>query len=488
MSPVERYTQTLRYLAAMPFLDRLELAAVSDTPDRTVHDTVARLEERGLVSSVRHSTDLIPSTRRLYPTGAGLHRLAQGDGLGMEALLQRLPVSRHWQRLLLERLDAVGVIYRVASSIALVGGSLSFRWYRRTPLDAVMGLEDGRTIGVLRQGTTSDRTGFSKRVWRLLEGPLPDALLVLFPDEMRLRHARGLLRRSTVQVWLALERDAAQVNTMEAIWRLPSFNNTQDLRDVLSQVEPGGPPPAGEPPLAGPLLPWSIPVMDGGLDLPGYLMPAVLKPAEKRALDTLFDWPWVTSQDLAGLLGISRARTSQLTVPLVSAGLACRTGLGGLERWALTDESLALLARRDRTAVGRLREQWSGELKDAKAPVTWRNIYGTRSRLLARNLEHTSAVHRFLGDMSRQAKAQGYRVAHRPTGRCATSSTTTSNAPSTPTPSASYGTTRRQYPSSWNGSGGRCDPGPWRPGWLLTCVTIPPSSLWTTTGYRPWCL
>ena len=47
----ERYTYVLRSLASMPFLDRLELAAVSDVPDRTTYDAVADLERRGLVDS-----------------------------------------------------------------------------------------------------------------------------------------------------------------------------------------------------------------------------------------------------------------------------------------------------------------------------------------------------------------------------------------------------------------------------------------------------
>ena len=57
------------------------------------------------------------------------------------------------------------------------------------------------------------------------------------------------------------------------------------------------------------------------------------------------------------MLGISKGRTSQLTIPLVNAKLACRVEMEGRERLALTDWGLAMLARRDRTAVGRLRGQ-----------------------------------------------------------------------------------------------------------------------------------
>ena len=57
MSEGERQTETLRRLAAMPFLGRLELAAVSGLPDRSAYRAVAALERRGLAASLPHATD-----------------------------------------------------------------------------------------------------------------------------------------------------------------------------------------------------------------------------------------------------------------------------------------------------------------------------------------------------------------------------------------------------------------------------------------------
>ena len=79
----------------------------------------------------------------------------------MERLLSTRPLSDHWQRLLLARLDAVAVIYRLASA---VGRPYQFRWYRSAALDAGMMLPDRKTLGVIRQGATTDRTAFSDRV------------------------------------------------------------------------------------------------------------------------------------------------------------------------------------------------------------------------------------------------------------------------------------------------------------------------------------
>ena len=138
-----------------------------------------------------------------------------------------------------------------------------------------------------------------------------------------------------------------------------------------------------------PLMPKEIEDLDGDLYVPDHLLPAVLKPGMKRTMDILADWPWLTHKDLSGLLGVTAQRTSQLTIPLVSGQLAHRINMGGRERLALSEWGLAVLARRDRTSVGRLRSQWSLEPVNEKAPHTWRNVFGRRSRLLARNMDHT---------------------------------------------------------------------------------------------------
>ncbi len=118
MSAGGLHLETLRRLATMPFLDRLELAAVSGVPDRSVYNAVAALERQGLVASLPHATALLRRTRRYFLTAAGLRRLAEGEGVTLEQVMRRHPVSARWRRILLERLDAVAVIYRLTSSIA----------------------------------------------------------------------------------------------------------------------------------------------------------------------------------------------------------------------------------------------------------------------------------------------------------------------------------------------------------------------------------
>ena len=156
--------RALRLLAAMPLLDRLELAAVGAMSEGAAHAALGRLEREGLASAVRHGGTLTASTRRWLPTAAGLHRLMRDEGLGERELLRTYPVSARWRRVLLERLGAVAAVYRLASALAGAGAIKRFRWYQGHPLDAAIELRNGRTVGVLRLGATAEWTAFSERV------------------------------------------------------------------------------------------------------------------------------------------------------------------------------------------------------------------------------------------------------------------------------------------------------------------------------------
>ena len=177
---------------------------------------------------------------------------------------------------------------------------------------------------------------------------MPGVVLLLMPDEVRLRHARRLLTGARGPALLALGRDVAQANDGDPVWRLPSVNAAIDLRSALDRAGVGSPLPA-EPRLSRASIPWDIPGDFPGPDLPEYMLPALLKSAEKRALDLLSDWPLISRKDLASLLAVSESRASQLVIALVGFGLVTRVAAAG-RHLALTDKGLALLARRDRAS------------------------------------------------------------------------------------------------------------------------------------------
>ena len=299
MRPGPLGMELLRLLAEMPFLDRQEMVCLSGGSRGAVYQAVARLEQDGLATSIPHAAELTPPTRRYCLTAGGLEELAEVEGVPAEELLRCLPVPAQWRRILLDRLDAIASIYRLAATVDNAAHPIRLRLFRSGPLDAALMLPGGRTVGVVRHGPVADRTAFAKRLWRLGQGPLPGTVLVLTPDEVRLRHARRLLARSPVNAALALERDAALGGADVPIWRPSTGSAVLSLRYVLDRTGAGGELPP-EPPLSRADLPRDL-AADARRALP-----ALLKPAEKRALDLLADWPWLLQKDLADLLGSPR--------------------------------------------------------------------------------------------------------------------------------------------------------------------------------------
>jgi len=398
----------LRLLAAMPFPDGLEMVSLSGWSRGAVYKVVAALEGEGLVESVPHASPLVAHTRRYCLSAEGVQRLAREEGVGVDEILRSRPVSRRWRRILLERLDAVAVIYRLASALSDVAFPLRFRWYRAMPVDAAIALPDGRTIAVVRQGLTSDRTGFGKRIWRLREGPRPSAALLLMPDEVRLRHARGLLQGAGFISFLALERDVAAAGAHTRIWRTLSAATRLGLDEALSHGRPGGAWPV-ERPLAWRTLPESLPTGDGA-ERDERMLPALLKPVEKHALDLVSDWPWITPPHLGALLGLKRSRLSEVLQHLEELVLVFDDTVEGSRRLAVTDRGLALLSHRDRTSLGVARGRWSVAPLNPDEPLEWRNVSGRSSRQLLRTIEHTDAVHGFLAALVPQARERSLEV------------------------------------------------------------------------------
>ena len=122
------------------------------------------------------------------------------------------------------------------------------------------------------------------------------------------------------------------------------------------------------------------------------------------------DWPWLQPAHLGRLMGVGRTRLYQVLERLRELGLVMAVDAEGHRCLALSDRGLAVLARRDRTAVGLARQRWSAAPVKPDAPLTWRNVHGSRSRQLLRNQEHTQAVHWFLAVLANQSRSQGWRV------------------------------------------------------------------------------
>ena len=406
MKPQGVAEEIMGQLAEMPFLDRRTLAVVTDRSEAGVYAAVRQLEDAGLIGSVPHATSVLSRVERYYLTVDGVCALAETEGIDVAETLRRHPVSAQWQRLMLERLDLVGIVYRIVAAIADIEHPVGLIWYRAAPLDAGITLAGSRVIGIVRQGPMSDRTSFGKRMARLRDAPRPSGLLVVSHDEIQLRHTRRTLVALRLPTFLALEHDVAQGNG--AIWQMPGSDARLNVTSILRKVSISGSLPF-EPQPAKSTTPIPLMVDAPFAKAPNWLLPSLLRPAEKRVLDAVADWPGITHGNLARLIGLRPSRLSHVTGPLTAANLLTVISIGG-RRLALGDHALSLLARRDRSAIGIARQRWSVSPIDPALPSTWRNISGRRVRQLLRHIEHTDAVHNYLASTAERARDDGWGI------------------------------------------------------------------------------
>ena len=400
--------QIIARLADMPFVDRLELASLTGLPESTVSQATRGLEDAGLITSVPHTPEHGAHSKRFSLTADGVRLLATSEDKSMEDALRSHPVSAQWQRLLVQRLDALAVVYSVIETISGAAAPISVRLFRSHPLDAMVILPDGRTVGILRQGRTADRSSFGKRLQRLVQGPMPGALLFIVHDETRMRHTRRMLSTMRAPVFLALERDAASAFVDDIVWQRPGTTARFDMESVVrSSANAGGIP--GEPTVTRVSPPAGLPPGQSLTQAPPHLLPSVLQPADKRALDVVTDWPGISLQNMRSLLGHSPSRFSQVLSRLKAAQLVNEFELTG-RRLAATERALTLIARRDRTSVTIARKRWSAGHVGIEATVDWRDVPGRRLRQLLRHIEHTDAVHSYLASTITEATQSGWDI------------------------------------------------------------------------------
>ena len=128
--------------------------------------------------------------------------------------------------------------------------------------------------------------------------------MVIVPDEVRLRQARELLRGVRAPAFLALERHGAAASVGDTIWRSLSLGGGISLAEAVGRANPGG-GMATEPPLVRVSIPRDFDPreLDGNAaveGVSGHLLPVLLRPAEKRALDLLADGPGSPGQTWPG--------------------------------------------------------------------------------------------------------------------------------------------------------------------------------------------
>ena len=166
------------------------------------------------------------------------------------------------------------------------------------------------------------------------------------------------------------------------MWSPPAVSASVELRSVLDRIVKGSLlPEEDEPRMVS--VPADLSVEGPGWKVPDYLLPATLKPAEKRALDLISDWPWITLDGPGRNVGRLAPRASQLVTPLEGFRLVTRPHsrerAHGPHR-----PGPGAPAHRDRDVRGRREEAVERRSLFPGTPFVWDNVTGARSRQLLR--------------------------------------------------------------------------------------------------------
>ena len=373
---------TFREVCASPFATTAELAALRRVPPTTLRRRLRVLADRGFVASVHHA---VPSLslrpyRRLFPTADGLEALQSW----FPTALHIWPVSRQWFRLLLNRLDSLAVLYALAKIVAdsdRHSRRVQVDVYRQGPYDALLTIEDGPSIGIMRLGPAVDLEAIRHRIQaigvsRRQEWPRCTLIVAHSVQVLRqvIRHTGYSLPHAWT--WAGLEASVLAGELCDRLWQqcgqgrgphgvsdkrvLAEWPTKEIIRAMDDLKLAGGRPEPG--------ILYS---RDVEADFPApeaqvAAAPTVqLKVAAKRVIDLVAAWPLATTEQIAGLLGgISTERASQILITLVRRGMVCR--LDG-RRHVLDLRGLRYIAGRDRASVGGIFRAWRPETEDGKS-------------------------------------------------------------------------------------------------------------------------
>ena len=367
----------LHAVASFPFADTTELSTFLGRRRMTLEQELREAREAGYVRSIRHSTPLTASTRRHTLTERGI------AAMGIGARGRQL--SARWLRLMLERLDPLAYIYRTIEAICdQLGETVAeFRFYSTGNLDAAVLLRRGLSVGLARYGGIWGRSGYFDRIARSCRTGETDVLLALVPNDYWLRRLRERIDREEGQIIPALGAVEEEVVRYEdALW--------SGLWVPEEQVELGELAPRiavrGRMPSVSVFRSEAPPPDDWPPDLPAVS----LRPRQKALLDLIASWPRITRRDLAEMMGLSEMAVKKL---LNSASMRrlCERGRHGRRlTFALSEEGIRYIARRDRASHGFANAAW--------LPGVGRTLSNIDSQA-----EHSAGIHRFVALLTRQA-------------------------------------------------------------------------------------
>ena len=400
--------ETLEILCHTPLATVDGLDAFIRIPANTLRERLARLAKKGFVQSLPHRLQLLGARpqRRFFPTREGINALAASEA-GVERLMRLYPVSRQWFRVMAARLDAVAVLYRVASKIAECDSSeapVVVEHRRSGPYDMQLRLPSGGSIGLVRQGPMLSNASLRYRI-RTIERmdvrERPLVTLVLVDSEQDMRHVLRTIADPSLHMdtFVAVTGEVIVGKGKYQVWQqggygfasTPTLEPDISLSAIVARVRrlckaypnvnrATKRQSSGE---AHTALPSPTEQLDQALSL-------TLSRAEKRVLDLLAGWPFCSPKQLAGLMeGVSQRHANQVLSSLREQGLVQVEELG----YVLSDQGLTYLARRDRAAVGPTLDRWT-PLRDEQGYI------GSALQTMANQHRHQAGITEFCAMLS----------------------------------------------------------------------------------------
>ena len=399
--------QLLDALSRTPFVDSAELAGILGVPHTTVHRALTGLLAGGIVGRVSHGTAHLRSSQRYHLTASGVREAAGLLGFDTPSdFVRAYPMSREWLTLLLRRMDAVAIVYRLAATMSpgIDGLPSRVEFHRRGRFDATIILHDGRSFGVVRQSLALRRRSLYDRLRAIAQyshGRRPSTVLILVPSAWELRRtARFCINNDLRDCYVAVEsRDALERRDLR-LWCEPTglFGLTYyTLETVSAYASRGGGPGAQSPERKRASLPRP--------ERMAQAAPAFgVSPSEKRTLDLITDHPMIPREHLANWLGISEGRVSQMMRSLVDTwGLVEQRGKRGDTRYTLSAEGIRYVTHRDRAQLPTTRGIWSTALTTDRQGR--RRHVGHRIETWARQTKHADGITWFLSQLQAEARA-----------------------------------------------------------------------------------
>ena len=437
--PPQDLEDTLLLVCAAPLVTVGELARFGRVPASTLRDRLGKLVNKGLADSVAHHVgNLGPHPqRRYFPTEQGIVAGGMVEH-GTELFLSEYPVSRRWFQLLVERLDAIAVLYHIAALVADADPHekpVRVDHHRQGPYDVLITLSGGRSVGLIRQGPILPSANLRYRLRSMENLPSsqrPTVTLVLTHSDQATRRAIRTLghpmqHRTT---FVATEGELLVGDHRGVVWQqcgagmgdnppvkvVPgvSLNAIVNWTDRLLETSEAdrrrygfekSRKPTPDPEVLYPshrraTMPEPAQQLESALSVQ-------LTRAEKDALDLLAAWPLCTTDQLAGLMGgVTRRWANQVLGSLSQRALvrtdACPGPRHGGQRHVLTNDGLTYLARRDRAALRMVLGRWSAR-KRRPLNSKGRGYAGSALRAITSQMEHHDALTGFAAALSAEA-------------------------------------------------------------------------------------